>query len=184
MAEPQDEVALMGAVAQRADREAFAQLFRRHAPRVKAHLVARGVPAGVADELTQETMLLVWRKAALFDAAKGSLTTWLFTVSRNCLLNHVRRTTRPAIEVETPEQPEAAPDGEQQLIGAQATRLVAASVDQLPPEQRAILLGAYWRGQTLQECADEAHIPLGTAKTRVRLALTRLRELVGVRSYE
>ena len=67
--EPTDDVALMAAVAERADREAFGQLFRRYAPRVKAHLVARGTPAGIADDLTQETMLLVWRKAALFEPA-------------------------------------------------------------------------------------------------------------------
>ena len=84
----------MIAVAVHADRDAFARLFTRYAPKVKAHLVARGAPAGVADELTQDVMLLVWRKAALFDARKGSLITWLYTISRNCLLNHVRATGR------------------------------------------------------------------------------------------
>ncbi len=179
-----DDVALMTAVAERADREAFAQLFRRYAPRVKAHLVARGTPAGVADDLTQETMLLVWRKAALFDPARGGLATWLFTISRNCLLNHVRRGGRGAADQDAVEPVEPPPDTEQQLIGAQATRQVAASVEQLPPEQRGILLAAYWKGQTLQECAEEAKIPVGTAKTRVRLALARLRELMHARSKE
>lgn len=168
----------MEAVAERADRQAFATVFRRYAPRVKAHLVARGAPSGVADELTQEAMLLVWRKAALFDAARGSLATWLFTISRNCLLNHVRRAGRPLPEDELVPAQELPPDTEEQLMGAQASRRVAASVERLPPEQRAILMGAYWKGQTLQECAEEAQIPVGTAKTRVRLALARLRELI------
>ncbi len=179
-----DDAALMAAVAQRADREAFAQLFRRYAPRVKAHLVARGTPAGIADDLTQETMLLVWRKAALFEPTKGGLATWLFTISRNCLLNHVRRGGRGGPEVDAASEVEPPPDTEQQLMGAQATRLMAASVEQLSPEQRGILLAAYWKGQTLQECAEEAKIPLGTAKTRVRLALARLRELMHARSKE
>src|SRR6188474_1533256 len=74
-----EDEALMTAVAVHADRHAFARLFGRYAPKVKAHLVARGTPAGVADELTQDVMLLVWRKAALFDASKGSLVTWLYT---------------------------------------------------------------------------------------------------------
>ena len=182
--QPTDDVALMAAVAERADRDAFGQLFRRYAPRVKAHLVARGTPAGIADDLTQETMLLVWRKAALFDPARGGLATWLFTISRNCLLNHVRRGGRGAPELDAADELEPPPDTEQQLMGAQATRLMAASVEQLSPEQRGILVAAYWRGQTLQECAEEAKIPLGTAKTRVRLALARLRELMHARSKE
>ncbi|HVV17600.1 MAG TPA: sigma-70 family RNA polymerase sigma factor [Polyangia bacterium] len=179
-----DDAALMAAVADRADREAFGQLFRRYAPRIKAHLVARGTPAGVADDLTQETMLLVWRKAALFDPARGGLATWLFTITRNCLLNHVRRGARSTPEPDAAGELPTTPDTEQQLMGAQANRLVAACVEQLPPDQRGIVLAAYWRGQTLRECADEARIPLGTAKTRVRLALTRLRELIHARSKE
>ena len=89
-----DDAALMTAIAERADRAAFARLFQAYAPKVKAHLVARGSPAGVADELVQDVMLVVWRKAALFDAARGSLATWLYTISRNCLLNHVRHERR------------------------------------------------------------------------------------------
>ena len=184
-----EEEALMTAVAVRADREAFGRLFGRYAPKVKAHLVARGAPAGVADELTQEVMLIVWRKAALFDAGKGSLVTWLYTISRNCLLNHVRAAGRRQIDVDVASETGDAPDGaqqtgEQQLIDRERQRGLAASVDRLPPEQREILYRAYWKGQTLQECADEIQIPLGTVKTRVRLALARLREMLGGRSDE
>jgi len=179
-----DDLAWMAAVAERADRQAFAQLFRRYAPRVKGHLVARGTPAGVADELTQETMLLLWRKAALFDATKGSLATWLFTISRNCLLNHVRRGGRPAPEPDAADDAVPVPDTEQQLMTAQATRLMTAAIEELPIEQRTILLAAYWKGQTMQECAAEANVPLGTVKTRMRLALARLRELMHRRRTE
>ncbi len=179
-----DDAALMAAVAADADRDAFAVVFRRYASKVKAHLVARGVAAGVADELTQEVMLLVWRKAALFDPTKGSLATWLFTISRNCLLNQVRSAGRRQIEIDVSDPADLPPTGEQQLIEAEGSRRLAQSVDGLPPEQRAILVGAYWKGQTLQECAAESGIPLGTAKTRVRLALVRLREAVGGGSGE
>jgi RNA polymerase sigma-70 factor (ECF subfamily) len=177
-----EDEALMTAVAVHADRDAFARLFTRYAPKVKAHLIARGAPAGVADELTQDVMLLVWRKAALFDARKGSLVTWLYTISRNCLLNHVRAAgRRPAeIDVDTPEPADAPATSEQQLLERERQRGLAASVARLPPEQREILERAYWKGQTLQECADETQVPLGTVKTRVRLALGRLRELLGV----
>jgi len=180
--------ALMAAVVERADRGAFAQIFRRYAPRVKAYLMARGATSGVADELTQEAMLLVWRKASLFDPAKGNLATWLFTISRNCLVNHVRRAGRPIPEDDlVPDQVaggQATPDVEQQMIGAEAARLMIGSIERLPAEQREILVGAYWNGKTLQECADQARIPVGTAKTRLRLALVRLREMIHARSKE
>jgi RNA polymerase sigma-70 factor (ECF subfamily) len=185
-----EDGAWMTAVALHADREAFGRLFGRYAPKVKAHLVARGAPAGVADELTQEVMLIVWRKAALFDAGKGSLVTWLYTISRNCLLNHVRAAGRREIDIDVEGPvPGDGPDdaqhtGEQQLIDRERRRGLAASVERLPPEQREILHRAYWKGQTLQECADEIQIPLGTVKTRVRLALARLREMLGARSDE
>ncbi|HSY38491.1 MAG TPA: sigma factor, partial [Polyangia bacterium] len=75
----------MAAIAARGDRAAFAQLFRRYAPKVKAHLLARGAATGAADELTQEVMLIVWRKARLYDASRGSVAAWLYTISRNSL---------------------------------------------------------------------------------------------------
>jgi RNA polymerase sigma-70 factor, ECF subfamily len=187
-----EDETLMTAVAVRADRDAFGRLFGRYAPKVKAHLVARGAPAGVADELTQEVMLLVWRKAALFDAGKGSLVTWLYTISRNCLLNHIRAASRREIDIDIDVDARQAGDapggvqhtGEQQLIDGERRRGLVASVERLPPEQREILYRAYWKGQTLQECADEIQVPLGTVKTRVRLALARLRERLGGRSDE
>ena len=131
-----EDEALMTAVAVRADREAFGRLFGRYAPKVKAHLVARGAPAGVADELTQEVMLIVWRKAALFDAGKGSLVTWLYTISRNCLLNHVRAAGRREIDIDVEARPSRAtrpPTGEQQLIDRERRRGLAASVERLRP---------------------------------------------------
>jgi RNA polymerase sigma-70 factor (ECF subfamily) len=181
-----EEEAWMAAIAVHADRDAFALLFARYAPRVKAHLLARGAPAGVADELAQDVMLLVWRKAALFDPRKGNLVTWVYTISRNCLLNHLRAAGRrpAAIEVDVPDPADASATSEQRLLESERSRGLAASLEQLPAEQRAILERAYWKGQTLQECADETQVPLGTVKTRVRLALGRLRQLLGVGSDE
>jgi RNA polymerase sigma-70 factor (ECF subfamily) len=174
-----EDAALMTAIAERADRAAFARLFQAYAPKVKAHLVARGAASGVADELVQDVMLVVWRKAALFDAARGSLATWLYTISRNCLLNHVRHERRLDIEVDVPEPaPVALGDSEDAMLAAAGRRKLAATIAKLPAEQLEVLHRAYWRGQTMQECADEQGIPLGTVKTRVRLALGRLRELM------
>lgn len=173
-----DDAALMTAVAERADRAAFARLFQAYAPKVKAHLAARGAPGGVADELVQDVMLVLWRKAALFDAARGSLATWLYTISRNCLLNHVRHERRLDVDDEVAEPPAAPGDSEDAMLASASRRKLAASLARLPAEQMEVLHRAYWRGQTMQECADEQGIPLGTVKTRVRLALGRLRELM------
>lgn len=179
-----DDAALMTAIAGRADRAAFARLFQRYAPKVKAHLVARGAAIGAADELTQEVMLVVWRKAALYDANRGSLAAWLYTVSRNCLYNRARGEQRRELELDAPEPDGAPATGEELVMALERQRALARSLEQLSAEQREILQGAYWRGQTLQECAEERKIPLGTVKTRVRLALQHLRELMKIRSDE
>jgi len=181
-----DDAALMAAIAERADRAAFASLFQRYAPKVKAQLVARGAGAGAADELTQEVMLVVWRKAALYDAGRGSLAAWLYTIGRNCLYNRARGSQRSQVEIEA-EAPEPAggpASGEELMIAFERQKALTLSLRQLSPEQREILEGAYWRGQTLQECAEERKLPLGTVKTRVRLALQHLRELMKTRNDE
>jgi RNA polymerase sigma-70 factor (ECF subfamily) len=179
-----DDAALMTAIATHADKQAFAELFRRYAPKVKAHLVARGAAGGVVDELTQEVMLVVWRKAALFDAGKGNLGTWLYAISRNSLLNQLRHDGRRGIELDAPDSDVTPPTGEQQVLAAERARTLMLSVEQLPPEQREVLMAAYWQGRTLQECAIERKLPLGTVKTRIHLAVARLRNLLSDRSDE
>jgi RNA polymerase sigma-70 factor (ECF subfamily) len=100
------------------------------------------------------------------------------------LLNHVRHERRLELDVDIPEPVAELPDGEDAMFASAGRRMLAASVAQLPAEQLEVLHRAYWRGQTMQECADEQGIPLGTVKTRVRLALARLRELMSSRSDE
>jgi RNA polymerase sigma factor (sigma-70 family) len=175
-----DAGAWLAAIAAHADRGAFARLFRAYAPKVKGHLVARGATVGVADELTQDVMLTVWRKAAQFDASKGTVAAWLYTITRNRLFNHLRdaRYPQPEIEAEAAADDDAArPD--EQLASAQRRARLGRALGQLPPEQHAVLRDAYWRGQTLKEHADEQQLPLGTVKTRVRLALAHLRTILG-----
>jgi RNA polymerase sigma-70 factor, ECF subfamily len=169
--------AWIAAIATRADRGAFAQLFRLYGPKVKGHLRARGASSGLADELTQEVMLTVWRKAAQFDPRKGTASGWLYAITRNRLLNHVRDGHYPVPEAEADDHA-ASEQPDDQLALAEQRRRLARALEALPPEQCAVLQGAYWRGQTLQECADEQRLPLGTVKTRVRLALARLRALL------
>lgn len=173
LASNDDAPALVAAIALRRDRDAFARLFELYAPRIKGQLMARGAGAALADELTQEVMLTVWRKADQFDGARGLVTTWLFTITRNCFITHVRRQRWPEPEPEPPTAP-TAPD--EQLAAARDARELRQAMGELPHEQREILVGAYDRGRSLSELAEEKGLPLGTVKTRVRLAMARLRE--------
>ncbi|HEX4406005.1 MAG TPA: sigma-70 family RNA polymerase sigma factor, partial [Polyangia bacterium] len=121
-----------------------------YAPKVKGHLVARGAAVGVAEELTQDVMLTVWRKAAQFDPDKGTVAAWLYTITRNRLFNHLRDARYPQPELEVDASADAAaarPD--ERLASAERGARLARALRQLPPEQHAVLRDAYWRGQTL-----------------------------------
>lgn len=171
----EDEAELVEAIAARRDRAAFARFFEVFAPRVKGQLMGRGMSAAVADELTQDVMLTVWRKAEQFDRRKGLVGTWLFVIARNVFLNHHRRHAWPepdALSAETtpPTPPETL------LLVAEGEQHLREAMKELPTEQRETLDGAYYRGRTLRELSEEQGIPLGTVKTRVRLGLARLRE--------
>lgn len=179
-----DVAAWLAAISDHADRAAFARLFRLYAPKVKGYLVTRGAAPNVADELTQEVMLTVWRKAAQFDARKGAPAAWLFTIARNRFLNHVRDTRYPqpelesALRAEAEGQAQSSPRPDEQLAHVQESARLVRAVAALPPEQAAVLKSAYWSGQTLKEHADGQRLPLGTVKTRARLALARLRAIL------
>lgn len=175
-----DAAAWLAAIAESGDRASFARLFRLYAPKVKGHLMARGAAAGAADELTQDVMLTVWRKAAQFDPSKGTVAGWLFAITRNRFINHLRdaRYPQPEAEVEAPAEADTSERPDEQLALAERRARLVRALASLAPEQHAVLQGAYWRGQTLQEHADEQRLPLGTVKTRVRLALGHLRALL------
>jgi RNA polymerase sigma-70 factor (ECF subfamily) len=164
----------------RQDRDAFARLFSVWAPRIKQFLRARRVDSNQAEELTQEVMLLVWRKATYFDRRRGQGATWLFTLSRNCLVDRVRRERRPEPEpADLVLIPSAATGAHDQAEASQDKQRLSLALDSLPTEQADVVRGAYFHGLSLSEVATKFHLPLGTVKTRARLALRRLRDLLG-----
>jgi RNA polymerase sigma-70 factor (ECF subfamily) len=181
-ASPEALLALVGA---ERDREAFAALFRHFAPRLKGHLQARGIAAATADELVQETMVSVWRHAAQFDAARGTAATWVFAIARNALVSHVRRERRVEPEPDDPCAAEPAGSTDEVeapdalYLRAERERVVAAALSRLPAEQQQTLRSAYYTDRSLSEVAHEHGVPLGTVKTRVRLALQKLRAALG-----
>jgi RNA polymerase sigma-70 factor, ECF subfamily len=159
------------------DRDSFAALFAHFAPRVKSYLMRVGTPASLAEELAQETMLSVWRKAELFDADRASASTWIFTIARNLRIDAARRTRNPMmlvgeIEPDAPEEPFAI------VARQQSQTVVRDALKQLPAEQRQVLTLSFFEECPHSEIATKLGIPLGTVKSRVRLAISKLRELV------
>lgn len=164
----------------RGDRQAFAVFFDRYALRVKAFLIRGGTPRDLAEELSQEVMVTVWRKASSFDPARASVATWLFTVARNRRIDMIRRQSRPSPDPEDPLfQPDPDPDGAAIVGAGQRDAVLRAALDRLPPEQREVLTVAFYEGLSQTEIAERLGVPLGTVKSRSRLALGRLRGMLG-----
>lgn len=172
-------VSLIAAVATRQDRAAFAALFRHFVPRLKAYGLRAGSAANIAEEIAQEAMLAVWRRAATFDPAKASVTTWIFTILRNKRIDLIRREHRPEIEPDDPNLESAAAETPEQAVDAaeteQAMRLKLAA---LPPEQSALIRKAFFEDKSHSAIAAELSLPLGTVKSRIRTALAQLRVMV------
>jgi len=174
MGTEQDWTALLLAVRDEQDRAAFAALFRHFAPRVKGFLMKSGASAALAEECAQETMVTLWNKAHLYDPARASVGTWVFTIARNRRIDALRRAARPEPE-DLPWGPEAEPDQHDLLELAQETGRLGAALAQLPENQRSLIERAFYGDLTHTEIAAETGLPLGTIKSRIRLALDRLR---------
>ncbi len=168
--------ALVGAIARDQDRNAFAQLFTYFAPKLKGFGMRRGVDAAAAEELAQETLLTVWRKANTFDASKASVSTWIFTIVRNKRIDMFRREGYPQVDLsevsETASDDAAADD---LVFAAQSGAAIQVAMKELPPEQLRILKVAFYEDKSHRQIAEELQLPLGTVKSRIRLALARLR---------
>lgn len=156
------------------DRAAFAALFAHFAPRIKGFLMKSGSEAALAEECAQDVMVTVWHKAHLFDPARASAATWIFTVARNRRIDLLRRQRRPEPE-ELPWGPEAEPDQADALALKQESARLRLAVKSLPETQRALIEQAFFGDLTHSQIAARSGLPLGTIKSRIRLALGRLR---------
>ncbi|WP_227428230.1 sigma-70 family RNA polymerase sigma factor [Roseibaca sp. Y0-43] len=161
-------------VAQTQDSEAFAALFAHFGPRVKGYLMKSGADAASAEECAQDVMVTVWRKADQFNPARASAATWIFTIARNRRIDMLRRDKRPEPE-DLPWGPEAEPDQEDAMALQQESEQLAAALQELPEAQRSMIERAYFNDLSHSEIADATGLPLGTIKSRIRLALERLR---------
>ena len=156
------------------DKKAFGDLFRHFAPRIKGFLMKSGSSDTLAEEVAQDVMATVWQKAGLFDPARASVATWIFTIARNRKIDILRKQRRPEPE-DLPWGPSAEPDQEDTIALQQDTVRLRAAIAELPEKQRDLVKQAYFGELSHSEIATETGLPLGTIKSRIRLALERLR---------
>lgn len=167
-------VSQIAAIRDTKDRSAFAEIFAYFAPRVKSFLMKSGASPDMAEECTQEVMVIVWNKADLFDPAKASVSTWIFTIARNKRIDLLRKQRRPEPE-DLPWGPEPEPEQAEVIGLQQETAQLGAALATLPAEQRTLVEKAYLGEMTHSQIAADTGLPLGTIKSRIRLALERLR---------
>lgn len=168
---------LLQRVAANGDVEAFKALFEAYAPRVKSYMLRQGADAATAEELAQETLLAVWRKAALYSDEKGSATTWIFTIARNLRIDRLRKEVvwQPLPE-NNDEQPSDDPTPEEDLSERERAERVRAMLAELPPDQSEVVNLAFLEGLSHSEIAKRLDLPLGTVKSRMRLAYQKIRD--------
>jgi len=167
---------LLVAVGARQDRAAFAELFAYYAPRVKSYLMRLGSDGAQAEEIAQDVMVNVWRKATLFDRTQASVSTWIFRIARNRRIDVFRRARRPDLD---PEEPMILPAGveapEARVESRETETRVRAALRGLPEEQVNLLKLAFYEGLSHREIAERIGVPLGTVKSRIRLAFAKMK---------
>ena len=164
------------AIAQRGDRDAFRALFGHFAPRVKAYLMRLGASSEAAEELAQEAMLTVWRKAGAFDPTRAAASTWIFTIARNLRIDLARKDNRP-LPADDPSMaaPEpAAPDAA--VAATQDQDLIRRAMTTLSDDQAQVIRLAFFSDEPHARIAAHLGLPLGTVKSRIRLGMARLRD--------
>ena len=174
-----DTSALIAAVAATRDRAAFAALFQHFAPRVKTFMLRGGANAAQAEELAQETLLTVWRKAGRFDASRATGAAWIFTIARNLRIDRLRREWRDAPgDGEIPEIADETAAADAALSGHERDARVRAAMAHLSAEQTKVVELSFFQEMPHAEIARALGLPLGTVKSRIRLAMNRLRDLL------
>ena len=158
------------------DKSAFAELFDYFAPRVKSFLLRFGTDMSLAEEIAQEAMIMVWRRAETYDPRQSAASTWIFTIARNKRIDRLRRENRPLPDMTDPAvMPESIETGEIQVARMQQEKKIRHALKNLPEEQAKMIFSAYYEEKSHREIAEESGVALGTVKSRIRLALNKLR---------
>ena len=179
MADSLDTNRLMEKVVADGDKEAFSQLYTHFAPRLKAMMMKMSPDASVAEEVAQEAMIALWRKAHSFDPNKASLSTWLFTIARNLRIDRFRAKKKDNLDPNEPMLlPSEEPSAEDTVFRGEESIKVRNCIGKLPEDQQEVVGLAFMEGLTHQEIAENLGIPLGTVKSRLRLSFEKLRPML------
>ncbi len=168
------------AIATSSDRQAFARLFRHFAPRVKSYLLRFHMDGSAAEELAQETLLTVWRKASYFDPARASASTWIFTIARNLRVDFLRGSAHPEALEDHPALESADPLPSDVVLSSEREARTRIALTGLPQDQAEVVRLSFFEDKPHSEIARELGIPLGTVKSRLRLAFGRLKTALEV----
>jgi RNA polymerase sigma-70 factor (ECF subfamily) len=164
------------AIAGSRSRECFALLFSHFAPRVKSYLLKLGARPELAEELAQETLLTVWRKAAYFDPSRASASTWIFTIARNLRIDAIRRERHPDDLIDEPQlKPAETVRADEALSCGEREQRLRGALKTLPKDQAEVVRLSFFHDKAHAEISTDLGVPLGTVKSRLRLAMVRLR---------
>jgi len=181
-ASAQDLDACLARIAAQGDPEAYAALFRRIAPKVKAYMMRSGADAAMAEDLAQETLARIWLKAGLYQSDRGGAEAWILSMARNLRIDRLRREKVWQLSEALPEghdsEPSSEPPADEQLDARERGDRVRAALASLTAEQRAVIELSYVEGLSHSEIATRLELPLGTIKSRLRLAYDRLRPML------
>lgn len=167
---------MLTAVGQSKDIEAFESLFRHYGPRVRAYMAKLARDGQAAEELMQETMLAVWNKAHQFDPARGNVSSWIFTIARNLRIDSYRKDKRPTFDPTDPAfVPDDVPPADVEFEGRQQADRLHRAMETLPSEQLELLKLAFFNEESHSTIAAKLGLPMGTVKSRIRLAFAKLR---------
>jgi RNA polymerase sigma-70 factor, ECF subfamily len=180
LADPERQRQLMAAVAAGHGTAAFVALFNYFAPRLKAYMKKLGASDTLAEELAQDVMVTVWRKAGFYDPQKSAVSSWIFTIARNQRIDALRREQRRILDPNEPLlTPLALPLPDAGIEAVERDHRIRAALGTLPSEQAAVVGLAFFAGKSHAEIAESLAIPLGTVKSRMRLAFRHIREALG-----
>ena len=158
------------------DKQAFTKLYHHYAPRIYSFLVKNKAASEEAEEIAQEALMTLWQKSHLFDPEKSSLSTWLFRVARNKRIDRLRRKILSDSDKKDPSLfPEAEKTADQKIESIQWEAKMRAAIKSLPPEQSLLIKMAFFEGKTHSQISNELSLSLGTVKSRIRLAFSKLR---------
>lgn len=176
---PEDPAVLLSRISGSRDKAALASLFHMFAPRIKSMMLKLGADPALAEDLVQETLLAVWRKAHLYSPDRGAAATWIFTIARNLRIDHLRRqTNRPYTDVDDIEIASDDPSSSALAERSQVVSRVTEALQTLPPEQQEVVRLSFIQDIAHAEISERLGIPLGTVKSRLRLAYDRLRPIL------